>query len=204
VLMPVMDGWAVLNQLKADAELKHIPVIMLTIANDKSLGFALGAAEYLTKPIDRSQLVELLERLRCAGDQCQVLIVEDDDAIRGLTRRMLEDEGWIVTEAANGREALNALASVNPQLILLDLMMPEMDGFDFLAELRRSPDQERRQIQVVVVTAKDLTSDERNRLNGNVEKIIQKGGPDQDHAILMDELRTMVAASMRTRAVVRS
>lgn len=194
VMMPHMDGWAVLTQLKADPVLRHIPVIMCTIVDDKNLGFALGASDYLTKPVDRSRLIDILNRVRCGSDPCNVLIVEDDPAIRELMRRMLEDEGWKVTEAVNGRDGLACLNSAKPELILLDLMMPEMDGFQFISELRQNSVEEHRSIPVVVVTAKDLTQEERIQLNGYVEKIIQKGGPLNEAESLMGEIRDMVSA----------
>src|SRR6185312_8696520 len=104
-------------------------------------GFALGAADYMTKPINREQLLAILQRFRVAHPASDlrgmpVLVVEDDDEMRELIRRQLETEGWSVTEAANGRVALERLAEQPPGLILLDLMMPEMDGFQFLASLR--------------------------------------------------------------------
>ena len=193
VMMPHMDGWAVLTQLKADPELRHIPVIMVTIVDDKNLGFALGASDYLTKPVDRARLVDILNKVRCGSDPCQVLIVEDDEVIRGLMRRMLEDEGWAVTEAMNGRQALDCITLAKPELILLDLMMPEMDGFQFISELRTNPMQDHREIPVVVVTAKDLTTEDRVQLNGYVERIIQKGGQNYNRDTLLGEIRSMVA-----------
>jgi CheY-like chemotaxis protein len=172
VMMPGMDGWAVLTALKADANVADIPVIMLTIVDDKNLGYALGAADYLTKPIDRERLAIILQKYRCAHPPCTVLVVEDDADTCDTLRRMLEKEGWTVSEAENGRVALAQIAARRPDVVLLDLMMPEMDGFEFVAELRKR--QEWRTIPVVVVTAKDLTPEERQRLSGHVEKILQK------------------------------
>jgi CheY-like chemotaxis protein len=172
VMMPGMDGWAVLTALKADANVADIPVIMLTIVDDKNLGYALGAADYLTKPIDRERLAIILQKYRCAHPPCTVLVVEDDADTCDTLRRMLEKEGWIASEAENGRVALAQIAVRRPDVVLLDLMMPEMDGFEFVAELRKR--QEWRTIPVVVVTAKDLTLEERQRLSGHVEKILQK------------------------------
>ena len=134
VMMPGMDGWAVLSALKADPDLADIPVVMLTIVDDKNLGYALGAADYLTKPIDRERLVTVLRQHR--RDR-PVLVVDDDAEVRRLLRRMLEPEGYTVVEAENGRAALGHLRDVSPSVILLDLMMPEMDGFEFVAEFRR-------------------------------------------------------------------
>ena len=151
VLMPGMDGWAVLAALKADPALADVPVVMLTIADDKALGFSLGAVEYLTKPVDRARLLRVLRRYRPGGPARRgggdggprpgpVLVVEDDEATRRTLRRLLEGEGFAVVEAEHGRAALDLLARgavAAPGLIVLDLLMPEMDGFAFAAELRR-------------------------------------------------------------------
>ena len=198
VLMPGMDGWAVLTALKADPALADIPVIMLTIADEKNMGYTLGAADYLTKPVDWERLAVTLQKYRCAHPPCPVLIVEDDGDMREMLRRRLEKEGWVVTEAANGRAALERVADKRPELILLDLMMPEMDGFLFLEEVRKR--QEWRSIPIVVVTAKELTPEDSLRLTGSVEKILQKG--DYSREELLRTVRDLVAASIRpgTRA----
>jgi two-component system, NtrC family, sensor kinase len=193
VMMPGMDGWAMLAALKADAELAPIPVIMLTIVDDRNLGYALGAADYLTKPIDRDRLLAVLARHR--RDR-PVLVVEDEADTRELLRRLLEREGFAVVEAETGRVALDRVRAQPPGLILLDLMMPEMDGFEFLAELRQTGG---RGIPVVVVTAKDLTPADHERLNGQVQRILQKGAYTRED--LLAELRELVAGvAARPRA----
>lgn len=193
VMMPGMDGWTVLQRLKADPEVQDIPVVMLTMVDDKNIGFALGAADYMTKPINRARLSAILSRHRCADRDagCRVLLVEDDAPTREMMRTLLEREDWRVEEAANGRVALECLQTAAPDLILLDLMMPEMDGFEFARRLREKP--EWRRIPVVVLTARDLTAEERRRLNGDVEKIVQKGAWDQ--AALLHELRHLADAA---------
>jgi len=173
VMMPSMDGWAVLKALKADPSTADIPVIMLTIVDDKQMGFALGAADYFTKPIDWQRLHATLQKYRQPANQQTVLVIEDEEQTRELLRRALEKEGWRVLEAANGRVGLERLDGTVPGLILLDLMMPEMDGFEFMDALRQRGDS--KQIPVVVITAKDLTEEDHRRLNGGVERIIQKG-----------------------------
>ncbi len=172
VLMPGMDGWAVLAALKADPLLAGIPVIMLTMLDDRSLGLALGATDFMTKPIDRERLRALLARYRRNGSG-DVLVVEDDPGTRELLRRQLEADGWSVTEAENGRAGLAAVERTMPSLILLDLMMPVMDGCQFAAELRKR--EAWRGIPVIVITAKDLTSEDRRALNGDVQGVLQKG-----------------------------
>jgi CheY-like chemotaxis protein len=196
--MPGMDGWAVLTALKADPVLSEIPVIMLSIMDEKSMGYALGADDYLTKPIDWERLAVLLERYQCARPPCPVLIVEDDAGMREMLRRRLEKEGWRVIEAKNGRVALERMAERRPELILLDLMMPEMDGFQFLEEIRKHDTW--RSIPVIVVTAKELSAEDRQRLNGSVEKILQKGAYSREE--LLREVRDLVTASMRSRLLV--
>ena len=188
-MMPDLDGWAVLSQLKADPEVAAIPVIMLTIVDDRNQGYALGAADYLTKPIDRGRLLAVLHKYRRDGAPCPALVVEDDPVSRQPLRAVLEKDGFSVSEAQNGRVALERLAAQRPAVILLDLMMPEMDGFEFVAALHQH--HEWRSIPVVVVTAKDLTPDERRRLNGYVEQVIAKGAHSRDE--VLREVRDLVA-----------
>ena len=188
VLMPQMDGWAVLAALKEDPELEKIPVTMLSIVDDRSIGFTLGASDYLIKPIDRDKLFAVLARLCPDKEAMRVLLVEDDAATRELVRRTLESRDWRVTEAENGLVALDLLAAATPDLVLLDLMMPEMDGFEFLSRMRQ--DERWRELPVVVVTAKSLTADDHNRLkNGFVEKLISKNEQDLETVLVkLDEL----------------
>jgi len=173
VMMPDMDGWSVLRVLKADPVLRTIPVIMLSMIDDRTRGYSLGAVDYLTKPVDREQLNKTLSRYYCAEDDtCPVLLVEDDTETRDVMARTLEKASWTVSEASNGQEALDIMSGLQPRLILLDLMMPVMDGFDFLTAMRARP--EWQHIPVIVVTAKDLTAEDRDRLNGRVEEIVEK------------------------------
>jgi CheY-like chemotaxis protein/anti-sigma regulatory factor (Ser/Thr protein kinase) len=172
VLMPGMDGWAVIRALKADPELSSIPVIMITMADDRSLGYALGASDYITKPIDRDRLASSVARFRLGGKAGAVLVVEDDPSTREIMVRTLTGDGWKVAEAENGKVALERLKAGVPDLILLDLMMPEMDGFEFVSRIR--DDEKWRAIPVVVVTAKDITPQDQMRLEGNVRKIFHK------------------------------
>ncbi|MBI4786819.1 MAG: response regulator [Chloroflexi bacterium] len=187
VMMPGMDGWTVLTALKQDPATVDIPVIMVSIVDEKNLGYALGAADYLTKPVERERLVAILNRYRREPGQRPVLIVEDDAATREMLRRTVEREGWQVAEAENGIVGLQEVAKNPPMLILLDLMMPEMDGFEFVVELRKNPAW--KSIPVVVVTAKDLTQQDRQRLTGYVDQLIQKGAYSRDE--LVAEIRKL-------------
>jgi hypothetical protein len=200
VQMPGLDGWSVLTALKADPRLADIPVIMLTMVDEKNLGYALGAYEYLTKPVDRDRLASILRKLGPRAESGQVLVVEDDGATRQMVCRMLEKEGWVTVEAENGRVALERIAARPPSLVLLDLMMPEMDGFAFISELRRH--EEWRSIPVVVITAKDITAEDRLRLDGFVQKVLHKGATSRDD--ILREVRDLVSACVRGVVVTRS
>jgi CheY-like chemotaxis protein len=193
VMMPGMDGWAVLGQLKSEPELAAIPVVMLTIVDNKSLGFALGASDFLTKPVARERLLGAVGRYRRVEPSCDVLVVDDDPGARAALRGMLEAEGWSVCEAVNGRDALERVASRPPAVILLDLVMPEMDGFAFSAELRRRPGW--RSIPIIVLTAKDLSGDEGTRLDEGVRKVLHKGELSGEG--LLAELRDLLATHVR-------
>jgi len=188
VLMPSLDGWSVLKALKADPELADIPVVMLTILDEKNKGYALGAADYVTKPIDRERFQAVLARYRGPEPSKRVLIVEDDPDTRSWLSRTLQDNGWVVMEAGNGRAALEQLAEAAPDLVLLDLMMPEMDGFEFLEEFHRTDAGHR--IPVVVITAADLSQDDHERLNGSVLKVLQKSAHSREE--LLAELHDSV------------
>jgi signal transduction histidine kinase/DNA-binding response OmpR family regulator len=193
VVMPGMDGWTVLRTLKADPITAAIPVVMVSMLDDRDIGHALGAADYLTKPFDRQKLVTALRRYRRDGTQRPVLVVEDDAPTREVMKRALERDGWAVSEADNGRRGLQSVARQVPDLILLDLMMPEMDGFEFVAELRKS--ESGRRIPVVVVTAKELTEDDRRRLNGQVRRVLHKGSFSREE--LTAELRRALESGRR-------
>jgi signal transduction histidine kinase/CheY-like chemotaxis protein len=186
VLMPDMDGWMVLKELKADPALAAIPVIMITMADDRSMGYALGASDYLTKPIDRERLAASVQRYRQGGQARSVLVVEDDDDTREMMARTLAGDGWTVREAENGRVALERVREAAPDVILLDLMMPEMDGFEVVTHLREN--EAWRAIPVVVVTAKDMTPDDQLRLQGNVRKVFRKASFSRDE--LVEEIRS--------------
>jgi signal transduction histidine kinase/DNA-binding response OmpR family regulator/HAMP domain-containing protein len=189
VMMPGgLDGWGVLAALKSDPATAGIPVIMSTIVDDKSRGFALGATDYITKPIDWGRLSTVLHGLGASRSD-PVLVIEDDPSSRELARRTLTRDGWEVLEADNGKTGLAQARKRRPAVILLDLMMPEMDGFQFLEEKRK--DAALSEVPVIVVTAADLTEADRRRLNGSVRQIIQKN--DQTAADLLAQVRDLMA-----------
>jgi signal transduction histidine kinase/DNA-binding response OmpR family regulator len=188
VLMPQMDGWSALKELKADAALRDIPVIMVSVLNERGMAIPLGAADFVTKPVDRQRLTAIL-REHCAGPSgASILVVEDDLPTREALCRSLESMGYTAHNAVNGRTGLDWLAKhPAPSLILLDLMMPEMDGFEFLRELRKQP--AFANVPVIVVTAKELTEEDARILSGQTEGIIAK---DQTYL-------TELAAAVRGR-----
>ncbi len=193
VMMPKLDGWGALRALKADVELRDIPVIMVTVLNERGMAIPLGAADFVTKPVDRQRLTAIL-RDHCANtNNLSILVVEDNLPTREALCRTLASMGYAAYAAVNGRNGLDWLANhPTPSLILLDLMMPEMDGFEFLRELRKQPAYV--DVPVIVVTAKDLTEEDIRILNGQTEKIITK-----DQAYL-----TELAAAVRGRPARRS
>ena len=201
VLMPEMDGWEVLAALQADAELREIPVIMLTMMEDRKTGYALGVRDYMVKPIDRNRLNAIIDKLdlRREGSEAaggtSILLVEDDDATRAMMRRALEKEGCVVEEAVNGREALQKVEARRPALILLDLMMPEMDGFEFCAAVCERPDWG--EIPIIVLTALDLTPEDRRRLNGTIQQVVRKGNSMGD---VLDKVRDLVRSYVGHKA----
>jgi len=171
VMLPMKDGWQVLQELKSYPETSDIPVIIVSVVDDYQLGFSLGAAGYLVKPIDRDQLIKLLEGLKLQTDK--VMVVEDQEEDLRLLSLILDEAGYVVIPATSGGEALERLSSEKPGLIILDLIMPGIDGFEVLRNLRESTALNR--IPVVICTAKDLSPDEREKLTGNVRSIVRKG-----------------------------
>ncbi len=197
VMMPGSNGWQILQQLKTNPQTSMTPVIMLTVISDRSAGYVLGANDYLVKPIDRDLLLSTLDRvpfkrgvLVGAGatgsgksekengrndqdDQSYVLVVDDEADIREVLEQTLTEGGYRVRTAANGLEALRLVESNPPEAILLDLMMPELDGFEVLNRLKANP--LTNSIPVIILTAKTLTRQDYERLNWGASRIIQKG-----------------------------
>lgn len=181
VMMPQMDGWAVLSTLKADPRTADIPVIMITMVENHPMGFALGAADYIVKPPDKTRVLNAVARCT-AHDSDDILIVEDDPMAADIVRRTLEAAGKNFRHARNGAEALELAKLSRPALIILDLMMPEMDGFDFLDALR-AEGPEFAAIPTIVLTAKDLEKEDAERLSGRVVMTLRKGAGQRENLL---------------------
>ena len=197
VIMPDIDGWTVLAALRGDPELADTPVIMTTVVDEQRHGMTLGAVGYLTKPIDRDKLIELIRRYAAPSGPTRVLVVEDDATQRDRVRTWLQPPQWLLSEAENGRVALDRLKEAAPDVIILDLMMPEMDGFQLVAALQEHP--QWRRIPVVVVTAFDLSAEDRARLNSGVESVLLK--ETFEPAELIYGLNRLVNKAQRLHAV---
>ena len=193
ILMPEMDGWSVLRTLKADSVTADIPIIMASILDEQKQGFALGANDYVSKPINRSKLMSAIKRFVKIGSDKQVLIIEDDADSRMFLNRLLRSERLEVVEAVNGKEALDLLVSTEklPELILLDLMMPVMDGFEFLSRIREV--ETLADIPVLVITAADLSNSDKERLRGSVENVIQKDSVNKER--MLEEITNLISSN---------
>jgi CheY-like chemotaxis protein len=190
VQMPGMDGWRVLSALKADPLLADTPVIMSSIEDQQNTGYALGATDYLVKPVSRLQLASILEKYKIGDDsQGLVMVVEDDVVIRERMAEILKEEGWRVFKAENGQVALDHIEDRRPSLILLDLMMPKMDGFEFVSRLRAN--EKWHSIPVVVLTSTKLSAEDYARLNNYVETIFKKESCDSNELVM--QLHRLIA-----------
>jgi signal transduction histidine kinase/DNA-binding response OmpR family regulator len=173
VLMPRMDGWETLRKLKETPETRAIPVVILSVVENRTFGFSLGAFDYLVKPLSRPDLLRILARLGVLASRGRVLVVDDDPDVRTLLEQELASAGYRARSVAGGAEALEAMERERPAAVLLDLMMPPPDGFEVLYRIRQNP--ALRDVPVVVVTAKELTPADNERLNGSAQRIIRKG-----------------------------
>jgi PAS domain S-box-containing protein len=188
ILMPQQDGWQILHELKADAATRDIPVIVLSIVDNKVLGYRLGACDYLIKPFDRDTILATLAHV--PPQQGCLLVVDDDPQVVDLVGQLLEGEPYEIMSAADGQAALEAIAHRRPDVILLDLLMPRMDGFALIEQLQQ--DTQSQQIPVIVLTAKTLTAVEQALLEQRVRTVIQKRGLERD--TLIRELRGLLQA----------
>lgn len=194
VAMPDLDGWAILTKLKSNPDTANIPVIMVTIVDNKPRGYALGANDYIVKPFDRETILQILSRHDGRTGGAKVLIVDDDRSVYDLAAKSLESAGLKTLYAPNGKVGLQVVTDSNPDLIVLDLMMPEMNGIDFITELRSRELKSGDFTPVVVYSAKELTQDERSLLNRTVQDILQKG--DKTSTDLAKQVKRFMAKEM--------
>jgi signal transduction histidine kinase/DNA-binding response OmpR family regulator len=188
VMMPEMDGWETLVRLKNNPKLSNIPVVMSSIIEDRHLAQTLGAADYLVKPVDKQRLVNVLDKHIGRSEQGYILVVEDDESSREMLCRMLVKEGWNIQSAANGLKAIECIKAEQPLVILLDLMMPEMDGFEVIKTIRQNPNWY--DIPIIVVTAMDLTTVEHGLLTEQVTNVFQKGKYNKQQ--LITEVQSLI------------
>jgi CheY-like chemotaxis protein len=189
IRLPGMDGWDVLSTLKADHETATIPVVMVSVLPERGRGFALGASDYLVKPVKRDDLLAALWRVveRVAPPAGRRIVVVDDDPVAlELVRVTLEPLGWVVRTCREGGEALELVRAEKPSVLLVDLLMPQTDGFMVIDAVASDP--ETASVPIVVLTAKALTAQDRRRLRGRVEFVASKGSLD------LDELSSRLAA----------
>ena len=188
IMMPGMDGWEAIARLKEDAHTRDIPLIVISIIDNKDLGYRLGADDYLVKPIDKDALLAVLQKYHGKGREA--LVIDDDPVVIDLARQLLEEDGWTVRGADNGQQGLDEIARNKPDAVLLDLMMPVMDGFETLHRLRQNP--QTADLPVIVITAKDLSGQELDDLRRNTARVIEKDGMDRDR--ILAELRESLKA----------
>ena len=190
VLMPEIDGWQVLNDLKTDAKTTDIPVILLTIVDKKALGFKLGAAAYLLKPLDPAAVLDTLRRVIGEKNHRRkhVLVMDDDPLVPEMLRQTLPDSEFVLASAEDGEAGLRAIEAQRPDVILLDLMMPKLDGFGVIERLRANA--ELRNIPVIVISAKDLTAEEAQTLKESVAFVMKKQGFNGD--LLKEEINSVL------------
>jgi PAS domain S-box-containing protein len=193
ILMSPKDGWQVLHELKADEATRDIPVVVLSIVENRELGYRLGASDYLMKPFDREAILGALTRLAPVREEerpADLLVVDDDPQVIDLVRQLLEGEPYAVRAAADGQEALDAVAGQLPDIMLLDLLMPRLDGFGVIAQLQQDPAY--RDIPIIILTAKTLSAEELSQLQQRVTRVVQKRALERD--VLIRELRRALRA----------
>ncbi len=187
IMMPRKDGWQVLHELKTDPATQDIPVILLSIVDQKDMGYRLGAFDYLVKPVEEGALVAALDRLTdrpVSGAALDLLVVDDDPNIANLVAQFLDQEKYHVRAAEDGLSGLHALHEQTPDAILLDLMMPRLNGFEFISQLRQ--DLRYKALPIIVLTARSLTETDLERLTDSVSKVLYKDGVEKEK--LLQEL----------------
>jgi CheY-like chemotaxis protein len=183
VMMPQKDGWSLLREMKDDPELKSIPVVMHTIIDNRNLRFAIGAQDYLIKPVNPDLLVQTLKRYTQTSQTLNILVIDDDPNQRDMLSRIFVKEGWNVRTAEGGRSALSLLEQSLPDVMILDLMMPAMDGFEFLKLVKEN--EQWSSIPVLILSSMELTNEDYDRLTGSVAGILQKKELDPQQLLVV-------------------
>jgi CheY-like chemotaxis protein len=193
ISLPKLDGWSVLNALKREPATSDIPVVIVSIVDNRDFGLVLGATDYLVKPIDPERLRSVLRGMghAPAGPNGSILVVDDDPSLREVLESVLSSDGWRVTTAVDGEAALRALERERPAAMVLDLMMPRVDGFGVLDVVRRQPSL--RDLPIIVVTARELTDEDRQRLASGVQRVVLKD------RLGLDELRQEIRGLLEQR-----
>ena len=193
ILMPKVDGWDLLARLKADPRTATIPVVIVSIVDERGRGFAMGASEYLMKPLDRKELLSSVQRLLAEkvseSRKAAILVIDDERVVLELMQAVLTPEGFSVLKAQSGPEGLAVARAQRPDLIVLDLLMPEMDGFQVMDQLKHDPSTAG--IPIVIFTARALTREDKDRLNGRISYLAQKGRFSKEEFLL--HIRTILA-----------
>jgi len=174
IMMPNKDGWQVLYDLKTNPQTRKIPVILVTVVDQKALGYQLGAADYLLKPLNAQDLMASLSRITDREQKPRLLVVDDDPNVHDMVSQLLEDSSYQIRSVSDGNQALTAVQTEPPDIILLDLLMPNLDGFGVIEKLRQEP--ETSQIPIIILSAKSLSPTEADRLDQGIHAIIQKRG----------------------------
>jgi DNA-binding response OmpR family regulator/anti-sigma regulatory factor (Ser/Thr protein kinase) len=191
ILLPRLDGWEFLERAKADPELEHTPVIVVSMLDEMGMGLTLGAADYLVKPVGKDTLLQALRRAVALPSPATVLAIDDDPMALELVQTVLEPAGYTVLTARTGAEGIALARTHRPDVILLDLVMPELDGFGVLERL--SDERTAVGIPIIILTSKTLTSTDKDRLRGRIAHLAQK--TEFDRLALLELVRRCSAGA---------
>jgi CheY-like chemotaxis protein len=177
VLLPGIDGWEVLRRLKANPDLRDVPVVVVTVVDERNVAMNLGAVDYFLKPVRREALLDRLSQYtfttKVKMGHVRVLAIDDDPAARELVTNALRPEGFEVVSAASGREGLDLALENPPDLVICDLLMPDMDGYEVVERLHAN--ERTKDVTILILTGQDLSAADRERLNGKVAEVVRKG-----------------------------